>query len=164
MDSSPWFLFFHFIGLGLIMTLLVTGWVLTLQYGKTEDYKTKLVILSSMKRVGLLSPLAILVILLSGIGNMHVRGLGFFTESSETWLNIKILLFAAAAINGVIFGIRSKKRGMLVAQFAQGSAPADGTAKLAGMDKGALIFHVVQTILLISILVLAVWKPGRFAA
>ncbi len=164
MELYLWLMFFHLVGFGLVMTLLVSGWLLHKQYSGTAGHKDKLIVLSSARMIGLLSPIAILVLLITGIGNMHARGLGFFGESSELWLNIKVLLFIVASTNGIIFGIRSKKRGMLVAQLAQGTATADSEAKLASFDKGALVFNVVQTILLISILVLTVWKPGRFGA
>ena len=164
MEASLFLMLFHLIGFGLIMTLLVAGWLLHKQYGQANDYKTKLVILTTARMVGLMSPIAILVMLITGIGNMHARGLGLFTETSELWLNIKVLAFAIAAVNGIIFGVRSKKRGMLVAQLAQGNAPAGSETRLAAMDKSTLLFHVVQTILMITILVLTVWKPGRFGA
>ena len=88
---------------------------------------------------------------------MEIRGLGF---SDERWLSIKIVLFAIAAINGILFGIRSKKRGMLVAQLAQGTAEPGAESKLAGMDKATVVFYSVQTILLTAILILSVWKPA----
>ncbi len=157
MDTNSLLIFFHFIGFGLIMTLLVTGWLLHKQYRSAPDFKTKSVILASARSVGLMSPVAILVLLITGIGNMEIRGLGF---SDERWLSIKIVLFAIAATNGILFGIRSKKRGMLVAQLAQGTAEPGAESKLAGMDKAALVFYSIQTILLTAILILSVWKPA----
>jgi hypothetical protein len=164
MQTSLWMMLFHLFGFGLVSTLLVMGWLLLKQYHGANDYKSKLVVLSTARVVGILSPIAILVLLITGIGNMHARGLGFFDENSEPWLNIKIILFAIAAINGTIFGMRSKNRGMLVAQLAQGNAPPESESKLASFDKGVLVFNIVQTILLIAILVFTVWKPGRFSA
>jgi uncharacterized membrane protein SirB2 len=106
--------------------------------------------------VGLLSPAAIVLLLLTGIGNMVILDLGF---TDEPWLTVKIILFLIAAVNGIIFGIRSKKRGMLVGQMAKSNAPVNAEKTLAGMDRYSLLFLVVQTILLTAILVLAVWKP-----
>lgn len=160
MDTSLLYMFFHLIGFGLIVTLLVSSWLLHRQYTAATDFKTKSVILSSARSVGLLSPLAILVLLITGVGNMHLRGLGLF---DERWLIIKVVLFAIAAVNGIVFGIRSKKRSMLVGQLAQGTAQPGSELKLASMDKSALAFYVIQTILFIAILVLTVWKPGRYA-
>ncbi len=161
MDTSLLYMFFHLIGFGLVATLLVTGWLTHKQYMAATDFKTKSVILASARSVGLLSPFTILILLITGVGNMHARGLGLF---DETWLGIKVTLFAIAAVNGILFGIRSKKRGMLVAQLAEGTAAADGGSRLAGMDKSALVFYIIQTILLTTILILTVWKPGRYGA
>lgn len=159
MDTNHLFMLFHLLGFGLIMTLLVSGWLLHKQYTGTTDFKTKSVILSSARSIGLLSPIAILVLLITGIGNMHVRSLGLF---DEYWLGIKVVLFAIAAVNGIVFGIRSKKRGMLVAELAQGTAPPGSESRLATMDRNALAFYVIQAILLAAILILTVWKPGRY--
>ena len=157
MEPREWFMFFHFVGLGLIATMLTTAWLLQRQYKSASDYSTKSVILNSGRLVGMLSPFAILLILISGIGNMSVRDLEFTTE---TWLTVKICLFLVAMVNGIVFGIRSKKRGMLVGQMAKGTPPENAEKTLAGMDRYSLIFLIVQTILIIVILALAVWKPG----
>jgi hypothetical protein len=157
MDPREWFMFFHFVGFGLIITMLVGSWLLHKQYNAASDYGTKLTVLNSMRLIGLLSPFTILLLLITGIGNMVIRDLGFTTEM---WLTVKICLFLIAAVNGVIFGIRSKKRGMLVGQLAKGGAPAEAEKTLAGMDRFTLLFLIVQTVLSLSILVLAVWKPG----
>jgi hypothetical protein len=69
-------------------------------------------------------------------------------------------LFLVAMVNGIIFGIRSRKRGMLVGQIAKGNAPENAEKTLAGMDMYSLLFLIVQTILVIAILALSVWKPG----
>ncbi|MBI5473192.1 MAG: hypothetical protein HY961_12685 [Ignavibacteriae bacterium] len=159
MDTTQLAMFFHLIGFGLLATMNVSGWLLNAQYRKAADYKSKLIVLSSARAIGLLSPLAIGIVLLTGIANMMVRGLGFTTE---VWLEIKVILFLIAATNGVLFAIRSKKRGGLVAQLAQGSAPGGSEATLASMDRLASVFNIVQSVLLISILILTVWKPGRF--
>ncbi len=160
MDSNHFWMFFHLLGFGLIVTLLVAGWLLHRQYATAADFKTKAVVLSSARSIGLISPVAIVILLLTGIGNMHALGLGWF---DEWWLSVKILLFVIAAANGIRFGIQSKKRGMLLGQLAQGNAEAGSEARLAKMDKGTLAFFVIQTILFTAILVLTVWKPGRYA-
>lgn len=157
MVPREWYMFFHFLGFGLVMTLLISGWLLHKQYMAASDFKTKSVILTSARMVGLLSPATIVLLLLTGVLNMIIRDLGFTTE---TWLTVKIVLFLIAAVNGVIFGIRSKKRGMLVAQMAKGEAPAGAEKILAGMDRYSLMYLVLQTILITAILVLAIWKPG----
>ncbi len=146
----------HLIGLGMLFTMLLSGIIFTAQYAKAPDYKSKATILKAMRPIGLLSPLAIVVMLASGLGNWH--SMGWFQEG---WLHIKITLFFAAAILGTIFGIRAKKRGGIIMKLADGSAPEGAADQVAAIDRQFRIFYIVQSILLFSILFLSVVKPGR---
>jgi uncharacterized membrane protein SirB2 len=150
-------LILHFIGVGMIFTTVLAGWILTGQYKRANDYKTKSQILKSLRPIGLLSPVTILVMLASGIGNMYALHMGVFSAS---WLTTKLIFFAIMAINGIIFGAKSAKRGKLVAQVAGGSAPTGTENVIAAMDKQQLLFYVVQSLLLLIILTLSVVKPG----
>ena len=150
-------LILHFVGIGMVFTSVLAGWILTRQYKKSADYKTKALVLKSLRPIGLLSPVAVLVLLASGIGNMHVLQLGVFTTP---WLTTKLIVFAVVAINGIVFGAKSAKRARLVATMADASAP-DGTATMiASLDKQQEAFYVVQSVLLLIILILSVVKPG----
>lgn len=142
----------------MLFTAGVGGWIVGQQYNKAKDYKEKSVILRSARPLGLLGPIGITIMLITGIGNMHLRALGLFTEH---WLSVKILLFAIAATNGIFFGIRAAKRGKMVGQLAAGTAPADIEAKVKSMDAQFRIFYIVQITLLLLILILSIVKPGR---
>ncbi|HEX9657382.1 MAG TPA: hypothetical protein VGB89_10775 [Bacteroidota bacterium] len=146
----------HFIGVGVLFTALLGGIILGGQYAKAADYNSKATILKAMRPIGLLSPLAILLMLATGLGNWHA--LAWFQEG---WLHTKITLFFIAAILGTIFGIRAKKRAGLIMKLADGSAPEGTNAQVAAMDKQFKIFYIVQSILIFSILFLSVVKPGR---
>lgn len=73
------------------------------------------------------------------------------------WLTAKIIFFAIAAVNGVMYGVRGRKRGMLVMQIAKGEAPADAEVKIIEYDKQQRMFYVVNGILLLLILPLSVY-------
>jgi uncharacterized membrane protein SirB2 len=148
---------FHLIGFGILFSTVLAGWILHHQYMSASDSKTKGVILASLRPIGLLSPLAILIMLVTGVGNMHVRGLGLFTEP---WLSTKIVFFLFAAANGVFFGIRSGKRRKLFSQVIDGKAPAGSDEKMAAFDKQMRVFFIIQLVLLLLILVLSIVKPG----
>jgi uncharacterized membrane protein len=147
----------HF--LRLLFSTLVAGWMLHGQYKKATDFSTKAMVLRLLRPIGLLSPVGILLMLLTGIGNMHVRGLGLFTES---WLSAKIVVFVIAMINGLVFGARARKRARLISQMADGSAPhgTDGTINV--LDKQMRLFYIIQFVLLLIILTLSIVKPGRY--
>jgi uncharacterized membrane protein len=159
MDLTHFLMLLHFLGFGLLFSTLVAGWMLHGQYKKATDFSTKAMVLRLLRPIGLLSPVGILLMLLTGIGNMHVRGLGLFTES---WLSAKIVVFVIAMINGLVFGARARKRARLISQMADGSAPhgTDGTINI--LDKQMRLFYIIQFVLLLIILTLSIVKPGRY--
>ena len=94
-------LFFHFVGIGLFFTILVAGTILEFQYRKTQSLEARETLLRALKPIGLLSPVATLIMLGSGIGNMTALGAGIF---SMGWLTAKIffshLSWSAACCSG----------------------------------------------------------------
>ena len=153
-------LFFHFIGLGLLVTTTVAGYLLNGQYSKAGDYESKAIILRALRPIGLLSPVAIVLMLLSGIGNMHV--LGFTVLDLPGWLAYKIVFFALALISGILFSIKSRKRGKLIGQLAAGNAPERAEETLRGLDQQISLFYPVLAILFIIIVLLSI--VGRLGA
>ena len=147
-------LLFHFLGFGLLMTINVAGFILNRQYRNAPDLQTKATILRSMRPIGLLSPVAILIMLITGIGNMHALGIGIFTFG---WLAYKIVFYTIAVISGTILGITSRKRGALVGQMAAGTAPANAEQLLTGYDKQIDLFYIVMPLLMLCILWLSIY-------
>ena len=147
-------LFFHFIGFGLIVTLNVAGFILNRQYKRAPDFQQKAVILRAARPIGLMSPFAILLMLLTGIGNMHALGLGILDAG---WLSAKIIFFAIAAIGGTMMGLKSKQRGKLVQAIASGTAPADSAKVLEGLDRQISLSHAVLALLTVIILALSIY-------
>jgi hypothetical protein len=147
-------LLFHFIGFGILMSTLIGGFILDRQYRKAKDLQSKAVILRSSKPIGLLSPIGILIMLITGIGNMHALAVGLLTFG---WLSAKVILFAIASISGITFGIIARKRGALVGKMAAGTAPADAEATLKNYDNQASIFYIVMPLLMLMILSLSVY-------
>jgi uncharacterized membrane protein SirB2 len=157
MEVIHYLMFFHLIGFGMFFSVVLAGWILHHKYLNAGDNRTKGVLLGTMRPIGLLSPLAILIMLVTGIGNMHIRGLGLF---SEPWLSTKIVFFLLASVNGIYFGARSGRRRKLVAQLENGTAAAGTDARIAAFDRQMRIFYIVQCVLLLTILVLSIVKPG----
>ena len=147
-------LLFHFLGFGLLVTLNVAGFILERQYKKAPDLQPKAVILKAVRPIGLLSPLAALTMLVTGIGNMRILGYGLLDMG---WLTAKIIFFAIAVISGTTFGIIARKRGTLVQNMVSGTAPANAQELLAGYDKQVSMFHIVMPILLLTILWISIY-------
>ncbi|MBI1807694.1 MAG: hypothetical protein HYR76_11645 [Ignavibacteria bacterium] len=146
----------HLLGFGLLMTTLVAGVLLEIQYRKAKDLQAKAIILRPLRSIGLLSPIASLLLLVTGIGNMVVRQ---YTLFAPGWLTAKIIFYAFAVISGVIFGVKSRKRGALVKSMVEGSAPPNAEELLDTQTKQLTLFYVVMPIVLLIILALSVWKP-----
>ncbi len=147
-------LYFHFIGLGLLVTATVAGFILNAQYKKAKDIHTKATILRTTRPIGLISPAASLIMLVTGIGNMH--SLGYSVLDLPGWLAYKIILFVIALVSGILFGILSRKRGMLVGQMAAGTAPPNAEQALKSYNSQVSVSYLVMTLLLLIILFLSI--------
>jgi len=147
-------LYFHFVGVGLLVTGIVAGSILNIQYKRAKDLQAKAIILRAIKPIGLISPFALLLMLVTGIGNMH--SLGYTVLALPGWLAYKIILFVLAVVSGILFGILARKRGALIGQMAAGCAPPDADATLKGYDNQMFLSYLVLTILFLVILSLSI--------
>lgn len=147
----------HLIGFGLLSASTLGGWLIFQRYIRLEDRRSKIALLGATRGLGLLSPVGIVVMAVTGIGQMHMYGLGLFTQP---WLSAKLLLFLIAAAAGIVFSIRSRARTRLVSQLAEGGAPDGAEEKVARFDGQIRVFYLLQTTLLTAMLLLAVTRPG----
>ena len=159
MEPLQFSMLMHFLGIGIVFAALIAGWLVNASYRKAEDYRTKAIILRAMRPIGLLLPVAITVLLATGIANMSVLAYGWFTTA---WLSAKVALFLVAAAAGVVFGIGGARRTRLVAQIAEGSSPGDAENTLRRMDGRHQLFYIIQSLLILAILGLSVYKPGQY--
>lgn len=151
-----WTKFLHLIGVGLFFTTIFAGWSLNAQYRKSTDWKSKALFLKALRPIGFLSPLGGAVMVLSGIGNLFTFGYG---GHLPPWMQAKLTFVLLAILTGIFSGTRSKKRGTLVHQLADGTAPANAETTVAAMDTQASIILLVQAFLLMAILGLSVIRP-----
>ena len=151
----PIALLFHYIGFGIFFTLNLAGTVLEVRLAKADTFEKKIVLLGVMRTLGLMSPIASLIILVSGIANMHAIAIGL--GNAPSWLVAKIFFFVFAVISGVLFGIASRKRAAIIVAQSQGKAPADADAKLKALNTQIRLFQFVLPLLLLIIVGLAVY-------
>lgn len=145
--------FIHLIGFGLLFTTLIAGSMLEIQFRKAKDVSTQATILKTLRPIGILSPIAMLIMLVSGIGNMQLIGVGIL---SLGWLTAKIIFFAIIVISGILFAIQLRKRSTLVQKLATGGAPANASELLRKHNRQVTLAYVVMTILVLLIVYLAV--------
>ncbi len=147
----------HVIGVGLLFTSLIGGWLLDLQYRKAHDWPSKALLLKALRPIGLLSPLAVLVMLASGISNMMILGYGPFSVS---WLSTKLVVFLILIITGAVFSVRGARRGRLVRELAGETSGAASEEAVRRIDRQQANFYLLQSLLLLIILMLSIVKPG----
>jgi uncharacterized membrane protein SirB2 len=147
---------FHLLGFGMIATLLFAGPILERRFQKGETLDTKVAIHRVMKSVGLLSPLAVVLLVATGIGNMYFTGLGLFKAG---WLTAKIIFVAIVIVNGAMTGARALKRGKLLQRLASGENVANALLQMQRYNKQETTFYLTQWFLILVILVLSVFKP-----
>jgi hypothetical protein len=152
-------LLLHFIGLGLLMTAMVGGILLHSQYKQAPDLRSKALILKSARPFGLLGPIGTLVMLVTGIGNMHAIGAGWLTLG---WLSAKIVLFIVASVAGIFLGVLARKRGALVHAMSLGDGGPGAETRLASLDRTIAAGHFLLPVLMLAILYLS--TIGRLGA
>ena len=147
-------IFIHLIGFGLVCTVQLTGILLELRYRKAKDLQSKASILTLIKPFGILSPVSVLIMLITGIGNMEFLGFGIF---SAGWLTAKIIFFALLVIAGLIFGLKSRQRGSIIQSMIKGDGVPGPKELLLNTEKQITLSYIVMPILLLIILLLTVY-------
>ena len=161
--SFPIIFIFHLIGFGILATTLLAGFILERNFERENDERLKSAIGGISRTIGLLSPIAAIILLLSGIGNIYYRHLGnTLPWYSEGWLVAKIILFVVLILNGVLYGpqLVRKRRKLLTAQTEQ-SAPPNADKLLRSFSRQIKLFYFVQTLILLLILCLSVFGAGK---
>jgi hypothetical protein len=149
-------LLLHIVGIGLLFTSLVGGWILHSHYIKGAGWGTRLVLLKAIRTFGLLSPVATALLVVSGAANMLLLQMGAFTNA---WLSAKLVLVLLSIVNGIIFGIRGSKRSRLAVDIAESRAPEGAEQILDQMNRQQRLFFINQTILILVILGLSLVRP-----
>ena len=102
---------FHLFGFGLLITALIGGLMLEMQFRSEREIKQKIFITSIIKKFGILSPFVSLLMLATGIGNMYnMYGHSFHFEAIPAWLTAKIIFFAVLLVNGAVLGSSAQQK------------------------------------------------------
>ena len=159
-----WFtvsLFFHLIGVGMIFTLLFAGPIIETNFRWENDINMKRHSAKLLRNIGLLSPFGALVLMLSGIGNMIFREITFVNLFGSTaWLGMKLMIFIVLLIMGMALSPKTaRQRAILLEQMSQPDPPDDINEELSALNKKQTIFFLINWILVITILLLTLFKP-----
>jgi hypothetical protein len=155
--------FFHLLGFGLVVTTLVAGLVLERKLRSEQDLRLKLYVGGLARTMGLLSPFAVLLLLITGIGNIVNRYAGTSVSwYQEGWLVAKIIFFVILLLNGMLYGPRiSRNRTKLLKSLQEDSAPVGAEKGLASLNHQMTLFYLVQGLLLLIIVYLSLLGTGK---
>ncbi|HTY38050.1 MAG TPA: hypothetical protein VMH23_13115 [Bacteroidota bacterium] len=153
----------HLLGFGILSASLLGGFILDRKLRSQPDLALKLYTASVGRILGLLSPIAALLLLASGIGNIYNRYAGSSVSwFSEGWLVAKIVLFVLIVLNGALYGPRlTLGRSKLLKSMQDQTAPANADALSRSLNNQITLFYLVQTILLLLIVFLSVFGTGK---
>jgi hypothetical protein len=154
---------FHIIGFGLLFTALAGGWILERRIRAEKDLNLKLLITKINRRFGLLSIIASVVLLFTGIVNIINRyGDQVDLWNTSGWLIAKIILFAFLLVNGAVFGpILLRRRTKFILAISGKSEGEDTEIDFKILNKSISTFYLVQFLLLIIILYLSIIGGGK---
>jgi hypothetical protein len=154
---------FHLLGFGLVFTSLLSGWIIERRLRAEQDWIQKLFLGKISRCFGLLSPIASVVMLLTGIINIiNLYNGNINLWYTEGWLIAKIILFAFLLMNGAVFGpILIRRRTKLMQSLAEHKPSEDAEVNITILSKSITTFYLVQFLLLIIILYLSIVGGGK---
>lgn len=147
----------HFVGIGLLFSSLFGGFVLQRQYRREESFASRLLLLKAIRSMGLLSPIAVTIVLLSGIGNMTL-GPHHYTLFSDGWLSAKLALFAVLLATGSFLAILGSRRTEKAMKFLETNSEPQSVEAL---DRQIIVLYLVQFLLIVAILGLSIVRPNQ---
>jgi hypothetical protein len=153
----------HLVGFGVLSTSLLAGFIIDRKFRAQTDYNLKLYTSGIGRTIGLLSPVATLLLLITGIGNIHNHYYGStLSWYSEGWLVAKIILFVIAVLNGMLYGPSlTRSRTTLVKALSEKSAPDNAEESIRSYNTQISLFYLVQAVLVLLILFLSVFGTGK---
>jgi len=155
--------FLHLMGFGLMVTTLVAGLVLERKFRAEQELNLKLYVAGLARTMGLLSPFAVLLLLITGIGNIFNRSAGTSVSwYQEGWLVAKIMFFVILLLNGMFYGPRiSRSRTKVIRSLQEDTPQAEAVKTLASLNRQMTLFYLVQTLLLLIIVYLSLLGTGK---
>ncbi len=145
----------HIVGVGLLFAGIVPVWIVESMLRSAVDARSAHLYHKAMVNIGILTPVASAVLLISGVTNIVAERLDFW---SQGWLMIKLALFIAMGAIGAIQGKAYRTRGRLVEAIALGDAPATAPADVEMFSRRLSLFNRTQSLLLVLILIVTLFR------
>jgi uncharacterized membrane protein len=153
----------HVIAFGFLSFIFLGGYFLDRKLRGEKEWAMKLYLAGMMRKLGIFSPIVSAVLLITGIGNIHNRLMGVeLSWYEEGWLVAKVILFAIMLVNGTFLGpMMSRRRAGLIKAMVEKTGTEETEKGIAALNRQITLFYAVQGILLLAILYLSTFGPGK---
>lgn len=155
--------FLHIVGVGLVCTSVLGRWTLERRFRKEDDVKLRLHTTSLIRSIGLLSPSAVVLLILTGVANIiNVFAGTSAAWYSQPWLVTKLVLFAILVVNGMLPGpLLIKKRERLLPADTEDAPSGDWQIQVSHLNKQISWYYLVQSLLILSIIYLSAFGSSK---
>ncbi len=152
----PIYLLIHFLGYGLLISVLIVTPILEFYLHRMESHEDASKIATIVSKIGLLSPVAVLFLVVSGILMMDFWGYGLF---SHGWLTGKLLIFLVMIVTGAYSSITvGKERRKIYQDLIDGKDNPKLPGELLRIHNTQSQYTRIQTLFLLMILIFSVYK------
>ncbi len=146
----------HLLGYGLIISVLIATPILEYYLRRAESYDDALKLATIISRIGLLSPIAAIILFISGALMMGMYGYGIFTHG---WLTGKLLIFLVMVVTGAYSSMNvGKQRREIYNDLIDGKDNPKLPGELIRVHNRQSQYTRIQAIFLLMILILTVYK------
>jgi uncharacterized membrane protein SirB2 len=144
----------HIVGVSVLLggTLFIR--ILESRFRKAENPSAAAVIHDSISAIGVLSPFASLLLLVTGIANIILVHIDVF---STPWLELKLACFLLAIPTGIAQGKAYRSRAGLVTAVVQKVQSGDNGRTIEMLTRRCEILWKIQTTLIVAALVLTIF-------
>lgn len=152
----PIVLLIHLLGYGLLISVLVATPILEYYLRRAESYEHALKLANIVSKIGLLSPIAALMLIVSGVSLMNLFGYGLFTHA---WLTGKLLVFLVMIVSGAYSSMDiGKQRRSIYNDLIDGKDNPKLPGELLRAHNRQSQYTRIQSIFMLMILIFTVYK------
>lgn len=150
------YLLFHLIGYGVLISVLIATPILEYYLRREESYKDALKLANIISRIGLLSPIAALLLLISGILMMQLWGYDLF---SHGWLTGKLLIFLVMVVTGVYSSMTiGRERRKIYQELIDGKDNPKLPGEILRIHNRQSQYTRIQSLFILMILIFTIYK------
>lgn len=150
------YLLIHLLGYGLLISVLVSTPILERYLRRAERYEDALYLANIVSKIGLLSPIAAVILVVSGVLMMNIFG---YTLFSHGWLTGKLLIFLVMVVTGAYSAMSiGRERRHIYHDLIDGKDNPKLPGELLRVHNRQSQYTRIQAVFMLMILIFTVFK------